>query len=408
VLAQEVDVSQRSGAGRDASVEVSPGSEAAEYTPSGSGGLPLARNPFNFVVSISGGYDDNASASQGDSDGSLFTRASVAVTYSFVGPRFQGTLATDAAFDYYFGGEDNEYRPNAHLNGTLGYAVSERLMLNTSAAIRYHSDPEISLVVSPDRASNEFWYYSASLAASYVWLPRFTTVTSYSISAVDYVDSDDAIVPAPSNFTNSVGQQARFLFLPETSITADYSISQTTYEENTGSDSLSQSVLAGIDHTIGPRLRGSLRAGVQFYSVELFGGLLEINRTSPHVESNLNYGLGSSTSLAWNSRYSIESSNFPGTAGPTTFRTGLEVTHSLTARISATASGYYRHDAYEQDPFFGGAPDQEAFDGSVRFSYAFNPRISASLDYHRTELQSGDGINSYSRNRYLFGIQANF
>jgi hypothetical protein len=75
--------------------------------------LPLARNPFNFVVSVSGGYDDNGSSSAGSSSGSAFSRASVAVTYSFVGPRFQGTLATDAAFDYYFGSNDNAYRPNA-------------------------------------------------------------------------------------------------------------------------------------------------------------------------------------------------------------------------------------------------------------------------------------------------------
>lgn len=400
-------MSQRGSSARDASVEISPGDESGGYTPTGSGGLPLARNPFNFVVSVSGGYDDNGSSSAGDAGGSVFSRASVAVTYSFVGPRLQGTLSTDAAFDYYFDRDDNAYRPNAHLNATLGYTVNQRLVLNSSAALRYHSEPDISLYAAPDRFNEEFWYYSASLGASYMWLPRFSTVTSYSLTAVDYVGDGGGVLAARGNWVNTIGQQARFLFLPATTITGSYGVSHTMYEDNTGPESWSQSVLAGLDHTIGPRLNGSLSAGVQFHSTEIFPGF-ELKRTSPHLQANLNYGLGSGTTVTWNSQYSIESSNFPGTAGPTTFRTGLQVTHSLAPRISATASGYYRHDDYEPGFFFAAPADQEAFDGSVRLSYQIHPRISASFDYQRTELQSADAFTSYSRNRYLFGIQASF
>jgi hypothetical protein len=323
----------------------------------------------------------------------------VAVTYSFVGPRFQGTLATDAAFDYYFDRSDNAYRPNAHLDATLGYAVSPRLMLNSTAGIRYQSEPDISLFASPDRRSGDYWYYSGSLSGSYVWLPRFSTVTSFSISVVDYVEEDAESI-ARSQIVSSIGQQARFLFLPETVITGDYILTNT-------SDSTSQSVLVGVDHLIGPRLRGSLRAGVQFYSTELFGGLIEINRTSPNVDGSVSYTAGSSTTLALNTRYSIESSNFPGFAGPTTFRVGVNVTQGVTPRITATASGYYRNDDYEEGGFFGSPADQEAFDASLGLLYRIHPRVSATLDYQRTDLQTG-GASSYSRNRYLFGVQATF
>jgi uncharacterized protein (PEP-CTERM system associated) len=220
------------------------------------------------------------------------------------------------------------------------------------------------------------------------------------MSVVDYV-SDDATIVRSSQFVNTIGQQGRFLFLPETVITGDYIVTFTA-------DSLSQSVLAGVDHLIGPRLRGSLRAGVQFNSTELFGGLIEINRTSPHVDGTVSYTAGSNTTVALNSSYSIESSNLAGSADPTTFRTGLSVTHGLTPRITGTASGYYRFDDYEDSGFSGSPPDQQAFDASLGLSYAVHPRISASFNYQRTDLSNSVEAGSYSRNRYLFGMQVTF
>jgi len=408
VSAQEVEVASSSSDSPSDSERTVVGSSASE-TGYVSGGVRLSRVPFRVVVSLSGGYDDNSGQNPGDSGGGAFSRASVVVTYSFQGPRFNGSLSTNSSFDYYFDRSDNAYRPNANLALTLGYLVSRRLTLNSSASILYQSEPDISLSNSPAQRGSAFWSYSASLGGSYEWLPRFSTATTYSISAVHYTDDNalqntNAIVAAQDNFVHTLGQNARFLLLPATVITGNYSVTYAMYDAS-DRNSLSQSVLVGIDQVFGPRLRGTLQVGAQFHSSELPDGT-ELHRTSPRLDSTFSYQRGR-TSVAWNSSYSIEESSYTDAAGPTTFRTGLQVTQSLTGRITATASGYYRHDDFEESG--PGAPSsQDAIDLAFGLSYAISPRFSLSLDYQRTDLQSGRAAESYSRNRYLFGLQATF
>jgi len=394
--AQEVEVPVDDGGG-EPSAEISAGdSTTYEF-----GGVKLERLPVKFVLSLSGGYDDNPSQASGGSDGSVFSQAALAVSYSFTGPRFSGSLGTSTAFSYYPDRTDNAYRPEAHLQGTLAYAATSRLRITSSWSIRYQDEPDISSNVGSIQQDAKFWHFGASLAVPYQWLPRFSTVTSYSLSGTQFVGDG---VDLQSNFTHSFGQQGRFLLLPETVITADYLVSTTMYESN-NPGSLSQSALLGIDHTIGPNLRGSLSGGAQFYSTEIFPGF-EVNRISPHIQSTFSYALGS-TSVTWNSQYSIQPSDFANSAGPTSFRTGLSFSRTLTPRIVATAGGYYRHDEYEGS-FFRPAASQNGFDISVGLAYSLHRLLSATAAYERTDFDSGRPGEAFSRNRYSLGLQTTF
>jgi hypothetical protein len=140
--------------------------------------------------------------------------------------------------------------------------VNERLMLNSSAAIRYQSEPDISLNAAPVGSARSSGITAPRWRLIY-WLPRFSTVTSYSLNAVDYVDGDARLLRR-RGMDERHRPTGRFLFLPATTITGSYNVSHTMYDDDSAPESWSQSVLAGLDHTIGPRLSGSLQAGVHF------------------------------------------------------------------------------------------------------------------------------------------------
>src|SRR5207253_1252666 len=78
------------------------------------------------------------------------------------------------------------------------------------------------------------------------------------------------------------------------------------------------------------------------------------DRTSPYVETSLEYELespasaasrrsGASTYIIWTNRYSIEESDLQQAAGRETFRTHLQLNYAMTARISASLGLSYSH-----------------------------------------------------------------
>ncbi len=383
------------------------GSIVGGGTRGGSTGLlPLAR-PLNISFSLSAGYDDNVNTSAFDAQDSLYASLGVNLSYAFGTERTQATLSTNSSVAYYATGDQGnrfEYRPNLELTLSVRHGVSERLTLNGSAFVKYALEPDFELDVSLNRRSGNYFYTAESLAATYLLLERWTTITTFSFSTIQY--EDEAIAIFQDRQEQGFGQQVRFLVLPLTTAIGEYRLGLVDYEAP-NRDSTTHSLLIGVDQTIGPRVSGSLRVGAEFRTIE--GG--DTTAINPYADTTLSCVFGERTSVSFNARYSTEESDFVESPSRQTFRTGLSVTYGLTPRITSSLGAYYRHDSNEgtsSDFFSQPGFTEDSLDIALSFSYAINPRISANAGYNRTQVFSQTDERSYSRNRYFAGVSIAF
>jgi predicted porin len=379
----------------------------------GADGLPVAkvwRTPLHITVGVNAGYDSNPCAGAGGSGGgntnepaSAFIGASILATYQFVGPRFYGGLSTNAVFNLYSNREDRGdlYQPNANLSASLGYAVSQRLNLDSSATVSYQIEPDISLNATVNRQSGGYLVASGSLGASYAWLPRLSSTATYTLSVTDYAEETENSL---SQTVNGLNLGFSVSLLPRTTLIGSYDFNWTAYKSD--GTSLSNSLLVGATHQFSLFLNGSLQVGMQFQSTDR-DSVGQTSNASPIFESSLAYVLGSKTVLSWNAGYSIESPDVVNASSRETLRTGLNLSHQLTGLISATASAYYRHDMNVMSGDSGNSTEN-AFDVALGLSYAFRHNMSATISYQRTQLFSTEPGESYSSNRVSLGLLVSF
>ena len=368
--------------------------------------IPRWRLPVRVSVSLNAGYDENVDTSS-SGDGSFFTGANLSLNYEFGTSRTRASVSTNTGFVYYPETGSNQYDPSLNLNFTLSHQVNLRMSVNAAVSVHYLAEPDFSSNLSVDRRAGNYFSSQDSIAASYQWLPRFSTVTGYSLQTVQY-DGDD-VGFSQNRFDQSFSESFRFLFLPLTTIVADYSISLASYDGG-DRDSHTQTVLIGVDQSLSERLVASVHAGAEFRSTD--NSRFRANDgANPHFEANLSYIFGSKTSLTWNASYGTQESYLANSAASLTFRTGLTATYSISPRLSANLGGNYQHNdnqGSEIFPGFSASFTEDSIDISLGLNYSINRFLSATAGYSHTEVESDFGIRSYSRNRYSGGLNLNF
>ena len=255
----------------------------------------LERLPLQVTASLNSGYDTNVdtapSGVQGSSgQGSFFTTANVILNCSFGTERTRVNLSTATSATYYDSPGRNglQLAPNLNLNLGLSHAVSERLSLDASVLVRYGSEPNFSSDLGQNRKLGNYFQTADSISASYQWLERFSTVTRYSFASIQYENAtvttlQDALGQGQNRVDHGFDQQARFLFLPFTTITGDYIFGSANYDLAIR-NSTSHFLLAGIDQTLGPHLQFTFRGGAQFRHTEQNQG----DTINPSFDGSLN------------------------------------------------------------------------------------------------------------------------
>ena len=367
---------------------------------------------IQLSTSLTGGYDDNVNLTPTGSP-SWYTNPSAFLTYQFGNPRLAMDLIAGAGITYYFehpGGRD--YDPDVYLHLSLVYKASERLTFDVSVFAAYQAQPDVTSALSANRRLGNFFRSEDNISAHYRWTPRFSTVTSYTFSAVNYQNSTAS---SGDRLENQLGEQVRYLLFPTTTATAGYRIGITDYQ-TTGNNPINQILTAGLDQTFGPNLRGIFRGGLQLRS----------GQTSPYFEAGLHYSFdsertrsGTGTYVIWTNRYSIEESGTGAGSGRETFRTNLLLNYRVTARISANLIVSYQHGTGNQiadigfnNGVAGGA--ENLFDVSSGVRYAITPSLAVNVGYRHTELDQGSTsaiasqLLGYTRNRYFAGLTYRF
>ncbi len=213
---------------------------------------------IQLSTSLTGGYDDNVNLTPTGSP-SWYTNPSAFLTYQFGNPRLAMDLIAGAGITYYFehpGGRD--YDPDVYLHLSLIYKASERLTFDVSAFAAYQAQPDVTSALSANRRLGNFFRSEDNISAHYRWTPRFSTVTSYTFSALEYQNSSAS---SGDRLENQLGEQVRYLLFPTTTATAGYRIGITDYQ-TTGNNPVNQILTAGLDQTFGPHLSGIFQGGL--------------------------------------------------------------------------------------------------------------------------------------------------
>ena len=367
----------------------------------------FAALPFHVSASVRGGYDDNVNTQSFNPQGSTFINLNVAATYAFGSARTAVNLQTNGGITQYFdepGGTQYDFNPN--LNFSITYKATPRLTLALTSYAAYQNQPDFADSAGLNRRSGALFYTNNKFSASYRWRPRFTTVTSYTLGTIYY--EDPAQGDFENRFENTFGNEFRFLVWPTTTLVAEYRLGVISYLTDTLRDSLSNFLLAGLDHSFSPRFNISTRAGVEIRS---YTNLDNRNKIDPYFEGILTYALGPRSSLSWNSRYSIEEPDIIGSQSRTTFRTGLTGNYKVTARITATLAAYYVHDQYDATvSFFFITPAfaEDSLSLSLALRYAINHTWGAEVGYDFTDVESDLPFRAYDRNRFYGGVNFTF
>ena len=360
---------------------------------------------IRLSTSLTGGYDDNVNLTPTGSP-SWYASPSAVFTYQFGNPRLAMDLVAGAGITYYFahpGGRD--FDPNVYLHLSLVYKASERLTFDVSALAAYQAQPDVSSALSANRRLGNFFRSADNISAHYRWTPRFSTVTSYNFSALEYQNSTAS---SGDRLENHLGEQVRYLLFPTTTATAGYGIGITDYQ-TTGHNPISQTLTAGLDQTFGPHLTGIFQGGLQLHS----GGQI-----SPYIDAGLHYSF-KSANVIWTNRYSIEESGTGASSGRETFRTNLALNYRVTARISANLAVSYQNGTGAQAAEIGfngrvAGGAETLFDVSAEVRYAITHSLAVNAGYRHTELDQGStsaiasqGLG-YTRNRYFAGLTYTF
>jgi len=385
----------------------------------------FSRFPIHVSVSVQGGYDDNVNTTAIDAQGSAFVNATLLLDMKMGSPRTTVDLSTTTGFNYFFDNADTQYEPNLNLTLTLQHKASPRLIFDVSVYFSYQTEPNFQAGLGTNRRNGNYFFTQDRLEATYLWLPRFATRTSYNFTAVKYDNISTGIFE--DRIEQNFGNEFRFLAWPTTNLVMEYRFMVVNYAhegeiifppvfDQFGNkispavrlqrDSTTQFLLGGFDQAFSPRLSGSFRGGAEFRDYDVSG-----ETSSPYFEANLSYRLGKDTSLSWTNHYGFQEGDIAQSQGVKSFRTGLTGSHNLTSRISASLAVYYWHDDYSD--FQSGAIvtpgfTEDSFDINLTLGYALNQHLSAQMGYDHTEVSSGEAIRDYSRNRVWAGFNFTF
>ena len=358
----------------------------------GLGWLPAV--PLQITAGADMGYDDNVNTSP-NGESSVFARENIVLTYARPGQRTQVGLIGVGRFEQFFDlGTDDK---NGNVTLSITHHSSTRLSFYASVYAAYETEPDFKSDVGPENVRAPHFDTIDIFAVTYYWLPRLSTVTSYTFQLVKYGSA--SIAAEQDRMDNTFGETVQFSLTSRTNLVGDYRYQITDYD-TAPNDSTTHSLLAGIDHHLTEHLIVHARGGPSLRSLKNDG-----DSTTPYFEGSLEY-IRSNHSLNWTTSYGYEAPTEANASIRKTFRTGLVLTYNLTSRLSSTTSVYFHHDENQDSASSGtgSAGSQDSLDLVLGFGYTINKHFAMHLDYSHTTLSSLGATPGYSRNSYSAGL----
>ncbi len=361
-----------------------------------------SRLPFTTTIASSVGWDSNTNSSSGSSNESAYWQNGISVAYS--GGTSRTHLGVSAGWSniWYFDpapGQDSANN-NARISIDLVHRVNPRLTISDSLYFAYEVEPDYAIGASTTRRTDQYYYGHNNLSVSYAWSPRFSTVTSYTITGVEY---EDDFSSANNRIEHIFGQQFRYSLSRLTALTFDYRFALTQYDgDGARGDYQSHFILAGLEHTFSPDLKASFRAGAELREYDSGG-----STSNPYAEGALEYRVGKRTSLRWYHFLGMDDSDRAGYAKGYSYRTGLSANHQLTDRLSISGGAHYVHyDLSGSDLLTDNTEDTISL--GLNLDYRLWRNVSVNTGYWFTSTASDTTFRDYDRHSISLGLKATF
>jgi len=374
------------------------GQYATGSTSGGAGAGGGRSVPIEITAGVDIGYDDhvlgsNASTSS-SGQSSFFARENVVLSYDRHTDRTELKLLGVGRFAQFFDvGTDDK---DGNLTLSLTHNFSTRLSFRADIYGAYQTEPNFQSNVGPENVRAPHFDTKDIFSLTYHWLPRVSTVTSYTFQRIKY-ESSSSVGLSQDRFQNTLAERLQFSLTSRTSLVGEYRFEIVDYD-TAPRDSTIHFALAGLDHRLTEHLMINVLGGESFRSFKDDGDTID-----PYLEAKLAYQ-GSNHSVNWTTSYGVEQPSTATALGSTTIRTGLNVAYDLTSRINSKAGVYYHHNENQGPSGTSSAGSQDALQFTLGLKYTINKHFALHVDYEYTAQSSSGGTSGYSRNRYFGGL----
>ena len=339
--------------------------------------------PFTWTVGAQFGYDSNVGVTSSNEQESMYISGQVGVSYAS-GDR-RTAIAYSATYSplYYFDAAPgvDDFQNNWRVGFDFRRRINPKLVITDSFYVAYEVEPDYQIGATVARRQDPYFYGYNSLAAAYSWNRRFSTVTGFTVSGVDY---DGA---GADYLTYMLSNDFRYAFSRTTTGVVTYRYS-TTDSDVPGGDYDSQYLLLGADHQFSPRLSGSVRVGAE----------LREGDSTPYVETSLSYRVNRKTEVRWYTTYGFPTD---GSMGDANIRTGLTASHRFNTRWSGNLGAHY----ISED---NGSFDQDIIALSAGFNYNLCKNVTLNGGYNFTTASSDNPFAEFDRSMFQLGVASRF
>lgn len=356
--------------------------------------------PFSWSVALGGGWDSNVNQTSSNEEESAFISGSIEASYNTGDRRTAYAVGASYSPRYYFDAPEgtDDFQHSASINFSLQHKINPRLTLNDNLYFAYEFEPNFEIGASGTRRANPYLYGSNSISLSYAWTRRFSTVTSYTFSGIDYQDDDYA--ESQNYYQHLLSEEFRYAFTKTTTGALTYRYAVGEYDDGFG-DYESHYLLAGLDHSFSRRTYGSFRVGAEFRDRDNGG-----DATNPYFEGSFSYNVAKHTALRWYGRLGFDDSDVYGTSEHYSFRTGLSAQQQFTARLSGNLGLNYVHETYDFQ--YSNGYDNDTVAVSAGLDYQFYRNLILNAGYTFTTCSSDNDYSEYDRHTVTVGVTARF
>ena len=371
----------------------------------GGGGGGGSYVPLEITAGVNLGFDNNVLGSNtttgGSGRGSLSVGENLVLTYDRFAEPTEVHLIGAGRFTQFpdVGSDDKD------LTLTLGltHNFSTRLSFRADVYAAYQTEPNFQSNVGPENVRAPHFDTHNIFSLSYHWLPRLSSITSFTLERVDYLQTTGQTTATTTlnqqdRFQYTLAEGLQFSLTTRTNLNLQYRYLIVDYD-SAPRDSTTHFALVGFDHNLTEHLQINVLGGASFRSFKDDGSSID-----PYGSVNVSYR-GHKHSLSWLTTYSVEQPTTQTLAlGTTTLRTGLNVTYDLTSRINARAAVYYYNSNNQGSSGTTSAGAQDGLQFTLGLNYGINQHWAVNANTVYSAQFSSGTTRGYSRNHYFAGV----
>jgi hypothetical protein len=383
----------------------------------------FSKPPYQFTLSMQQGFDTNVFTTASNTVSSLVNTGQLGFQMQGATPRTIFTLDSTAGINYYWhrpGVNPEDY--NGNLSLLFFHKITPRMNISMTASVAYLTQPNFAaLNATINQQGGSYILGSGRLNLSYQWSAKFQTNTSYSFNTTLYQEKTQQ---TNNIVENTFGNEWKFLLNPRTSLVAEGRYSSSSYPKYAAGDSSTLYGLLGADYMFSRRLSATIRGGLQYrnYSTasNTTGGSSagSTAQSSPYAETTVSYIYGHQSTFQWTNRFGLDSSNI-ASQKVTSFRTGINFNHVLTAKMILTFGLNYNVTSTQTGDRVvleqiipglivpvtipGTTTDQNQIYSTLGLQYTLTPKFSLTANYTFTDIISVSKANSYTRSQFFLG-----